>query len=55
MEETPSLCTMCAHVRLVRGRLGQTYLLCTSEDVAAKYPPQPVVSCPAYDPARREP
>lgn len=43
-----SLCRSCAFVRLVQGRLGQTYLLCGNKAVALKYPPQPVVRCAGY-------
>jgi len=47
--ERPSLCVSCDFVRRVRGRLGQTYLLCRNERIAAKYPPQPVPSCLGYE------
>jgi len=43
-----SLCESCAFVRRVEGRHGQRYLLCRNQSIAAKYPPQPVVACPAY-------
>lgn len=46
--ERPSLCATCDFVRRVQGRLGQTYLLCRNERIAAKYPPQPVLDCPGY-------
>ena len=45
-----SLCHACCFAREVSGRLGQTYLLCRNETVAAKYPPQPVVECLGYEP-----
>jgi hypothetical protein len=45
-----SLCASCSSVHVVRGRLGQVYLLCRSDVVGAKYPPQPVVNCFAYAP-----
>jgi hypothetical protein len=43
-----SLCQSCAFVREVRGRHGQIYLLCENETIAAKYPPQPVLTCPGW-------
>ncbi len=46
----PTLCLSCSFVRPVNGRLGQTYLLCRNEAIEAKYPPQPVHSCPGYAP-----
>ena len=46
-----TLCCSCAFVRLTEGRRGQTYLLCRSEAIGAKYPPQPVVRCPGWAPA----
>lgn len=48
---SPTLCRSCAHVRVTRGKLGQEYLLCRSEAVPAKYPPQPVLRCAAYAPS----
>ena len=33
----------------VKGRLGQTYLLCRNETIDVKYPRQPVENCPGYD------
>jgi hypothetical protein len=43
-----SLCQSCAFVREVQGRRGQRYLLCENEAIAAKYPAQPVLTCPGY-------
>jgi hypothetical protein len=43
-----SLCESCTFVRHVHGRLGQRYLLCRNDAIAAKYPPQPVLSCVGY-------
>jgi iron complex transport system substrate-binding protein len=47
-----SLCRSCAEMRRVTGKRGQTYYLCRSETVDAKYPRQPVLACPAYSPSR---
>lgn len=46
--ESPGLCDACDFVHRVKGRRGQTYLLCRNERIAAKYPPQPVFHCPGY-------
>ena len=46
--EPPSLCHTCVFVRKVRGRLGQTYLMCQNEAIPAKYLPQPVLQCTGY-------
>jgi hypothetical protein len=35
----------------VKGRLGQTYLLCRNKTIDAKYPRQPAEKCPGYAPA----
>ena len=32
----------------VKGRLGQTYLLCRNKTINAKYPRQPVQNCHEY-------
>jgi hypothetical protein len=45
-----SLCESCAFVRRVEGRHAQRYLLCRNPSIAAKYPPQPVLACPGYEP-----
>ena len=45
-----SLCHTCTSVREVKGRLGQTYLMCRNEAIAAKYLPQPVLRCIGYLP-----
>ncbi len=50
MTNPPSLCHSCSFKRDVRGRLGQRYLLCRNETIDAKYPPQPVLTCPGYEP-----
>ena len=47
-----SLCHSCAEMRRVTGKRGQTYYLCGSDAVDAKYPPQPVVACRGYSPRR---
>ena len=53
----PSLCPGCVHVRLVKGRRDQTYLLCRNPAIPEKYPRQPVATCPGYrlraEPERR--
>jgi hypothetical protein len=46
-----SLCSSCAHVRATHGKRGQTYLLCSNDEVPVKYAPQPVLRCPGYRPA----
>lgn len=45
-----SLCHSCKFMRKVKGRRGQTYLLCQNETIEAKYPRQPVSTCPGYLP-----
>ena len=50
MAEQASLCHTCTFVREVKGRLGQTYLMCRNEAIAAKYLPQPVLQCVGYAP-----
>ncbi len=35
-------------MRETHGRRGQRYLLCTNERIAAKYLPQPVLTCDGY-------
>jgi len=53
---TISLCPRCTHVKLVANDRGSTFLLCrlAARDARfAKYPPQPVLSCPGYDAAAR--
>jgi hypothetical protein len=48
--EPSSLCHSCTFVREVKGRLGQTYLMCQNEAIPAKYLPQPVLQCVGYSP-----
>jgi hypothetical protein len=48
--EPASLCLTCIFVREVKGRLGQTYLMCQNEAIPAKYLPQPVLQCVGYAP-----
>jgi hypothetical protein len=36
-------------MQIVKGRLGQTYLLCANDAIDAKYPRQPVLACPGYE------
>lgn len=50
--ELSSLCHSCAEMRPVAGKRGQTYSLCRSDLVDAKYPRQPVSACPGYSPRR---
>jgi hypothetical protein len=45
----PSLCHSCVFVREVKGRRGQTYLLCRNKTIPWKYPRQPVVTCTGYE------
>jgi hypothetical protein len=47
-----SLCLTCTYVRRVHGRRGQTYLLCRNDEIAEKYPRQPVAGCTGYRDAR---
>ena len=47
-----SLCHSCEEMRPVAGKRGQTYFLCRSEKVDAKYPPQPVAACAGYSSRR---
>jgi hypothetical protein len=50
MSAPASLCHSCSFKRDVHGRLGQHYLLCRNDAIEAKYPPQPVLACPGYQP-----
>jgi hypothetical protein len=43
-----SLCLSCVFVKEVRGRRGQTYLLCRNANIPDKYPRQPVIRCSGY-------
>ena len=47
-DRTPTLCTSCTFVRHVHGRHGQLYLLCRNNTIPAKYPRQPIHTCPGY-------
>lgn len=47
-----SLCSTCIFARRVRGRLGQTYLLCRNDAVPDRYPRQPVRACHGYEPEK---
>ncbi len=47
---TLDLCPGCAHVRIVKGRRGQRYLLCRNPLIPERYPRQPVVACAGYRP-----
>ena len=54
MRGLSSLCESCVHVRLITSNTGSKFLLCekSREDPRfAKYPPQPVLTCPAHRPA----
>ena len=48
---TMSLCSRCSWVRITRGKHGQHYLLCRNDAISGKYPPQPVLRCPAFEAA----
>jgi nitronate monooxygenase len=48
-DRPPTLCTSCTFMRHVHGRRGQLYLLCRNETIPAKYPRQPVLTCPGYE------
>jgi hypothetical protein len=53
----PSLCTTCALMKLIVSGKGSRFLLCTHSQVDPrfpKYPPQPVLQCPAYAVADKE-
>ena len=50
---SPSLCHTCSSVRVIAGRLEQTYLLCQNDLLPEKYPRQPVRRCEGYTPMRR--
>ena len=45
-----SLCSACTFAGEAVGRLGQRYVLCRNDAIASKYPYQPVLACPGYDP-----
>jgi len=47
-DRTPTLCTSCTFARHVHGRHGQLYLLCRNDTIPAKYPRQPILTCPGY-------
>jgi hypothetical protein len=47
-DRTPTLCTSCTFARHVHGRQGQLYLLCRNDAIPAKYPRQPILTCPGY-------
>ena len=47
-----SLCHRCANRRTVETKTSK-FLLCTA--LATKYPRQPVLACPAFEPDRRQP
>jgi hypothetical protein len=54
MRGFPSLCEGCVHVRVITSDTGSRFLLCgkSREDPRfSKYPPQPVLTCPAHRPA----
>lgn len=57
---SPSLCRVCVHVRELESARGSRFLLCklAARDVRLpKYPPQPRLRCPGFEPApgRAEP
>ena len=48
-----SLCEDCAHVRANRSAKGSTFLMCrlgVEDESWPKYPPQPVLRCPRFEP-----
>ncbi len=46
---TGSLCRSCVFLREVTGRRGQRYVLCRNEEIAEKYPQQPVLDCAGHE------
>jgi len=51
-----SLCVRCAHLREVRNTRGSVFLLCRrskDEPQYPRYPRQPVIECPGFEPAKR--
>jgi hypothetical protein len=48
-DKSQTLCTSCTFVRQVHGRRGQLYLLCRNDTIPAKYPRQPILTCPGYE------
>ncbi|MEM1416509.1 MAG: hypothetical protein AAGH15_16480 [Myxococcota bacterium] len=49
-ERTVGLCVRCRQVRVVTSAKGSTFYLCRAPS-RPKYPPLPMLSCPAYAPA----
>ncbi|MEO0322964.1 MAG: hypothetical protein AAF447_08395 [Myxococcota bacterium] len=49
LERTVGLCLRCTQVRVVTSAKGSTFYLCRAP-TRPKYPPLPVLSCPAYVP-----
>jgi hypothetical protein len=48
------LCEHCRHVRVVESGRGSRFYMCTAaqhDPRLKKYPPLPVLSCPAYAPS----
>ena len=48
-----SLCGGCVHRRIITSGRGSQFLLCQAaarDDRIPKYPPQPVLRCPVFDP-----
>jgi hypothetical protein len=46
------ICDTCIHAKLIRNTRGSVFLMCgwSKQDPAfPKYPPQPVVRCPAHE------
>ena len=55
---TSSLCERCRWLREVISGKGSRFLLCERSRVDpqfAKYPPQPVASCPGFEPTAGDP
>ena len=51
MPPTESLCSTCAHVRVIHSAKGSVFLQCQrarDDERFPKYPPQPVRLCPGF-------
>lgn len=51
------LCPRCEHCREVRNTRGSVFLLCErsrTEPEYPRYPRQPVLSCPGFEPSRED-
>ncbi len=48
----PSLCELCCHLKEVLSGKGSRFLMCqksVTDNRFAKYPPQPVIQCAAFE------